>query len=176
MDADARRSFSFGLKRSGVRAGAAATLAGVLLIGGCSSIKDPSFAVVGVAEGERTDEALVLNFTVQAENPNAEPIPLRDTDYALTLEGIEVFRGRRDAQATLRRYGSYTFTLPAVVPADRFDLLAFDAGRAADGIRYDLMGTVQYITPGALAEVLFDTGVRRPKAVLSERGTIELEG
>ena len=88
--------------------------------------------MVGVAEGDRTDEALVLNFTVQAENPNAEPIPLRDTHYALTLEGIEVFRGRRDAQATLRRYGSHTFTLPAVVPADRFDLLAFDAGRASE--------------------------------------------
>lgn len=158
--------------------GLGALLGSVLVAGlaGCSTIKDPTFNVVGVSEGERTGEALVLNFTIQADNPNAEPLPLKEASYALTLNDVEVFSGQRDAQVTLRRYGSHTFTLPAVVPADRFDLASFDAGASAEGVRYDLTGTVQYLAPGALAEVLFDTGVRRPKAGVDERGTIDLGG
>ena len=35
---------------------------------------------------------------------------------------------------------------------------------------WSIQGTVQYLTPGALAEILFDTGVRQPKARFSGQG------
>src|SRR5690606_40678697 len=35
-----------------------------------------------------------------------------------------------------------------------------------------LSGSVEYLTPGALAEVLFDTGVRRPNAPLHVSGVV----
>jgi hypothetical protein len=41
-------------------------------------------------------------------------------------------------------------------------------------VKYRLSGNVQYVTPGAFAEVLFDTGVRRPKTAFVQEGTIDL--
>jgi hypothetical protein len=44
-------------------------------------------------------------------------------------------------------------------------------GRA---VPYRLSGTLQYITPGALAELLFDTGVSQPDVSFVQSGTIDL--
>jgi LEA14-like dessication related protein len=138
----------------------------------CSSYQDPGFRVIAVRETDRTPEAAVLTFTISANNRNDVALPMRTADYRLELEGTQVFRGTRSARATVRRFGSQTFELPAVIPADTFDLSRLDAG---EDLPYRLTGAVEYQTPGELAEVLFDAGVRRPKAELNLRGRLRVE-
>lgn len=138
---------------------------------GCSAYKAPLFEVIAIEETARSDEALLLTFVLTAENRNDRDLPLEQARYRLSLDGQRVFSGRRSAEAVVRRFGKQTIELPAVVPADQFDLARFDA---ASELRYTLTGSVEYQTPGELAEVLFDTGVRRPKAGLNASGMISL--
>ena len=149
----------------------AAVLVGFLA--GCSSVHAPRFNIVAVQETERTERAVVLGFTVEAVNPNDVALPLRRASYTLTLDGERVFSGSRIARATVPRYGRQRFELPAVVPADLIDPARFD--RPGD-MPYTLDGTVQYQRPGRLAEFLFDINLRRPKAPLHLRGTLDLPG
>ena len=147
-------------------------LALALLLPACSAYETPRFEVVGVRETDRTAEAAVLTFTLAATNRNEVELPLRETTYTLTLDGTRVFEGERSAAATVRAFGTQAFTLPATVPADRFDLTRLDEGGA---LPYRLEGVVSYQTPGEFAEVLFDAGVRRPKAPIVVRGIIDIE-
>lgn len=149
---------------------AAAVFAAAL--GGCSRYRSPQFALVAVERGERTAEGQVLNFTLEADNANGEALPLRQATYALSIDNQTVFTGERSAGITARRFGVQRLTLPAVVPADRFDLSTLDAG----GQRFRLSGEVEYQTPGELAEFFFDTGVRRTRAGLSVSGTLPPAG
>ncbi|MBL8765024.1 MAG: LEA type 2 family protein [Phycisphaerae bacterium] len=134
--------------------------------GGCSSYSDPSLSVAGASVRERTDEALVLSFDISGINPNEVALPLRAVRYDVSLDGKPVFRGVRSAEATLRRKGEQRFTLPAVVRAADLP--------AASDARFAITGSVEYLTPGELAEVLFDTGLRRPSASFSGAGQVAL--
>lgn len=140
---------------------------------GCSTTAAPRFAVLGVAERERTDEAVVLDFTIGAENRNDEALPLEQARYSLSLDGRRVFDGQRIARVTVPRFGEQQLVLPAVVPATLVPVDRFDAGGA---MRYELVGEIEYQTPGRLAEFLFDVNLRRPKATMGLRGTLELSG
>jgi len=136
----------------------------VSVLSGCSSTRAPSFVAVGVREVEHSNERSVIEFVVEATNPNKEPIPLRQVYYTVELDGVEVFTGVRTPQTTLHTYSSHTFTLPAVLP--------LDALSGSGEVSYSLVGTVQYIPPGRLAEVLFDAKVKVPEAPLELSGTI----
>jgi hypothetical protein len=115
---------------------------------------------------ERTDDGIVVTFTMLADNPNSVPLPLRDASYSVTLNGKPVFSGIRSAQATVRRFGTQTFTLPAAVPM---------AKDAAGGMQpYVLHGSVKYLVAGALAETLFDIHVRRPSTDFRGSGIVDL--
>jgi len=140
---------------------------------GCSAYQPPAFEVLRVDELERSEEAVVLGFTLSATNPNDQPMPLQRMKYSLMLEGQQVFEGRRSAETVVRRFGMQIIELPAVVPTTEFDPQRFEQ---TGELRYDLTGWVEYQTPGELAEVLFDTGVRRPRASLTQRGTVDVEG
>jgi len=150
----------------------ALTLIALAALAGCSSYEAPRFEVIAVQETERTAEAAVLTFTIAARNRNAVGLPLRVTRYALTLDGTPVFEGERSPEATVRPFGSQTFMLPVSVPAERFDLARLDA---SGDLPYRMTGEVRYQTPGELAEVLFDAGVRRPTAPLTLSGRIALD-
>jgi hypothetical protein len=115
---------------------------------------------------ERSDEGMAVVFTLDAANANQEAVPLREATYSLELEGKPVFRGVRSAEATLRSRGTQQFALPAAFPLSMLP--------ASGAVRYRLSGSIEYITPGAFAEVLFDTGVRRPDASFVEEGVIDL--
>lgn len=115
---------------------------------------------------DRTAEGVALAFTLDAANTNQDPLPLRETVYSLEVDGKSVYRGFRSAEATLRSEGTQQIVLPAGVP-----LAMLPAGGV---VRYRLTGSVEYIVPGAFAEVLFDTGVSRPDAWFSQEGTIDL--
>lgn len=137
---------------------------------GCSSYVAPSMEVADARVTDRTTEGLAIAFTIDAENSNEDALPLREAAYSVELDGQRVFTGVRSAEATLRRYGSQQFTLPAAVPS----LLLAQLPMGAQHVRYRISGSVEYITPGAFAEVLFDTGVRRPTTSFQDEGVIDL--
>jgi LEA14-like dessication related protein len=134
-----------------------------LLLVGCNKALAPDFEAVGVQEIERVDGRSVIEFRVRATNPNAEPIPLRTVTYRVEINGEQVFDGVRSPETTLHTYSESEFVLPAVVPVE------FLSG----SIDYALLGSVQYIPPGRLSEVLFDAEIRVPEAVLDLQGTID---
>jgi LEA14-like dessication related protein len=138
------------------------------LSAGCSSYTPPSMEVADARVTERTQEGVALAFTIDAANPNDDALPMREATYSLEIEGQRVFTGIRSAEATLRRRGSQQFILPVGIPASAL------TGLTAGTVRYRISGNVEYVVPGAFAELLFDTGVRRPEASFADEGTIDL--
>lgn len=152
--------------RVGMKLWIGAAAAG-LAAGGCSSYEAPNLKVVDARVSERSAEGVVLMFTIDAENPNEEGLPLRSVDYRVLLDGNEVFTGTRSAEATLRRYGTQQIRLPAVVAMTEPEARDADAN-------YRIEGTLRYITPGEIAEILFDAGVRQPSVGFSGEGKADL--
>lgn len=144
----------------------ALSLAGALGGVGCSSISAPTFAVQSVAITEQSEAGVVLTFTLEGENRNSVPLPLREVQYSLWLDGREVFQGKRSAEVTLSKFSTRTLTLPvsARTPGG--------PSQFSGEIPYRFTGTVMYETPGALAETLFDNNVRRPTASFAESGRL----
>lgn len=146
----------------------AALLLAAIPLAGCSTVHPPRFDVVGVSPAKPTDEGVVLTFTLDAVNDNDKPMPLRTASYTLTLGGSTVFQGQRSPEATIPAFGSQRFELPAVIPYT-YDV---PTGTAA----YTITGTVSYLEPGRLKEILFDSEVRVPEAPLAVGGTIDFGG
>lgn len=130
---------------------------------GCNKAISPSFEALGVEEIERGEDSSVLAFRVRATNPNNEPIPLRTVSYRVQINGEQVFEGIRSPETTLHTFSDSEFVLPAVIPS------AYLQGK----IDYALLGSVQYIPPGRLSEVLFDADIKVPEAILDLEGTID---
>lgn len=166
------RPTNLGPRRCTAAAGALA-LALFPALWGCSPYDAPSLAIETVTLVDEGPEGLVLELTLSARNDNEVPLPLREVEYELQLgpagEGgwTGSFRGTRSAGATLRAGGTQTIVLPAAI--------ALEPGRRApDGpVPYRLSADLVYITPGALADVLFDTGVRRPTVSFDRDGVID---
>lgn len=138
--------------------------------GGCSWYHAPELDVKDVTVAQETSQGMVLSFGLNATNENEVALPLKIVRYSLSLEGDRVFSGQRAAEATLRRKGTQRLLLPAAVGWE-------DVGgaRPTGDVRYRLSGEMSYVTPGQLAELLFDTGVRRPSVRFSEEGVIAFE-
>jgi len=130
---------------------------------GCNKAIAPSFEAVGVRELERDETRSVIEFVVRATNENDEPIPLRTVSYRVQIGDEVLFQGVRSPETTLHTYSSHEFVLPAVLPTDRL----------RGSIEYTLIGSVQYIPPGRLSEVLFDAEIEVPEAPLNIAGTID---
>lgn len=141
-----------------------------LLLGGCTVYKAPKFTVINAAATQRTGEGVAMLFTLDAQNENDVGLPLRDVEYTVELDGQRVFSGTRSAEATLRRLGTQQVMLPAVMR------LSPGATPPAAPSRYRISGTVTYVTPGQIAEILFDTGVRVPKVGFSGSGELDFSG
>jgi Late embryogenesis abundant protein len=135
------------------------------LLGGCATASDPVVHLVGVEVRERTSEGVVLAVTLEADNANDRPLPLREVEYAVYLDGTKVFEGQRSAEATIRRFGSQRVVLPA----------AFVSTFPLDAVkRCRVEGRLTYLVPGVLAEALFDADVVRPSAAFAVEGDANL--
>ena len=137
-----------------------------LVLAGCQKAMAPTFTAVGVREVERSNERAVIEFVIEAKNPNREAIPLQQIRYTVTINGKEVFTGLRSSEVSLHTYATQVFTLPAVLPISSIS--------AQGEVSYSLVGTAQYIPPGRLAEVLFDADLKVPEATIDLSGTINL--
>ncbi|HYE60919.1 MAG TPA: LEA type 2 family protein [Phycisphaerales bacterium] len=135
---------------------------------GCSSQPAPTLKVVGAEVTERTQDGLVVLFTVEAENASGQEVPLRDVEYTVSLHGKPLFSGTRSAQATVRRYGVQDFQLPAAIPAAH-------AQQLSGMVPYTIEGTVTYVVPGVLAKAMFDMDVIRPETGFAGRGVVEVK-
>lgn len=139
------------------------------LLGACTGYSSPRMSVEKAQATEKTPDGTAVVFVLNAENENDVALPLRTVEYTVALDGQNVFTGTRSAEATLRRKGVQQIVLPASVRAEQW------GGRELAGVsRYRLSGRVFYVTPGQLAEVLFDAGVRTPSAEFAFEGEIDL--
>lgn len=136
-------------------------------LAGCSTYSAPTLTVSNVRIAEESPSGLVLEFSLNAANRNEIELPLREVRYALSVDGQEVFRGVRSPEATLRRVGTQTITIPAVIPLDQ------GRGRPTGTRRFAIDGTLAYTTPGQLARVLFDIKVRRPTVSFHTEGEVD---
>lgn len=134
------------------------------VLGGCSTAAPPTFAAVGVREVAQGDGKSVIEFSVEASNPNREPIPLRLVSYRVEIDGEVLFEGVRSPETTLHTFSSHVFVLPAVLPES--------ALRDRGEVGYAIRGSAQYIPPGRLSEVLFDAELEVPEALIDLEGTI----
>jgi hypothetical protein len=150
----------------------------LLLLPGCFTSKAPQISVVEVrstpsaiasATSSPTSspdaQRAVLLIVLEATNPNAKPLPLKDVHYTIDINGATVFTGTRDAQATLRRYGTQRITLPAPL----------DANLPAPGTPFRVRGSVTYIAPEVLAKTLFDNQLTDWSRSFSGTGEITAE-
>ena len=87
------------------------------------------------------------------------------------MNGQEVYVGRRAASTTLHSHALQTIELPAVV---RYKQLGWTQRDRPQSLSYELKGTLLYETPGELAEILLDIGVRRPKVTFAKVGRLNL--
>ncbi len=157
-----------GTRAVGVRIGLVGAIGLTAALGGCAG-KPPSFKVVDVAVTEESPEASVVTFVLEGENTSKDPLPLRQVNYSLSLDGKQVFSGTRQAEITLPAAGGpvQRMALPVVVRTE-------DTGGQPLGQReYRFSGSVEYIVAGALAEYFFDSGVRRPKTGFGESGKLD---
>ncbi|MEM1424266.1 MAG: LEA type 2 family protein [Planctomycetota bacterium] len=137
-----------------------------VVMGGCTGATAPTFRVLDASLTSETDEGYVVTFTLEGENTNGFELPLREVDYRLVLEGEEVFTGRRSAEVTLAADSRGVVTLPVSV--------AFGEGVGLPAsMAYELSGRVTYVLPGAIAELLFDNQIRKPRVGFGERGVLE---
>jgi hypothetical protein len=140
-------------------AGAVAGLAG------CHA--SPQIDVARIDPPRQTADGYELPFELEATNRNPFELPLLTVSYELWLEGERVFEGRRSGEATLRREGTQSLSLPVAVA------LAPGEAPPAGVTPYRLRGTVRYHTPGALARSLFDARLSRPSTSFDVRGEID---
>jgi LEA14-like dessication related protein len=140
-------------------------------LGGCSGYQDPSIQPAGAAMVEKTDEALTLRLAVDLDNPNNEPLKLLEFEYDVQVNGVRVHKGVRAAETTLAANGHKQVQIPAVV---RYDTMQWTREGVPASAKYAVRGELRYITPGEIAQVFFDTGVRKPSASFAWTGEVPL--
>jgi hypothetical protein len=139
---------------------------GATLFAGCA-YGPPSLRVTDAHVTERTEQGFVVVVGIEAENRNEIELPLREVRYSVTLESGETFSGVRSPESSLRRLGTQKISFPAVFP------LGPDAAMPSGTVRCEVSGNLGYISPGEFAQVLFDSGVRRPS--VSFRGEVPVD-
>lgn len=140
---------------------------------GCSGYRPPVVTVLEASVVEVTDEALRFDVVLELTNPNSDPVELREFAYAVSIDGGHVYDGRRAAEATLSGGGAKRIALPVVVRFDRVGWSGPDAPRAA---AWRVTGTLLYLTPGWLAEILLDTKLSKPEVGFTGDGRLDGDG
>jgi hypothetical protein len=133
------------------------------VLGGCATERPPTIAISDalppIYSDAGADGSRVVLVTLDIRNDNPEALPLDAIDYTMEAGGGRIFSGRRACEQTLRPESTHQIRVPAVVPA----------GQSG---RFRLVGSMKYLTPGRLAETLFDAGLRVPSVPFAIEGDL----
>jgi LEA14-like dessication related protein len=146
----------------------------VLALAGCENRQPPQITLGEASVTQVTSEAVAFDVPVDMINPNLKELELQEFRYTVSVDGRQVFQGRRSAEASLPAEGGKRVRIPGVVRFDQMNWPVPPQGSPPEQASYRVSGTLTYIVPGALAEILFDTGVRRPRAGFSGEGVLAL--
>jgi LEA14-like dessication related protein len=103
-----------------------------LVSSGCSTIQKPTASLKSADVGDVTVQGFTANFSIDVANPNSFAVPLRNTDYTLSLGGAKVADGAIKPDASLPAGGTLPMTIPVRLTFE--DLLkAEEAIRAGGG-------------------------------------------
>lgn len=124
---------------------------------GCVFDTPPNITVEEVkwlARGESDPPFIELGVELMLQNPTAEPIQLETFEYTFRAENGQQWKGAWSALRTLPAGASIPLQVPAIVQ-ELPDQDVLQTG-------WKVSGTVSYKAPGRWAQILFDTGFRRP--------------
>ena len=138
---------------------------------GCSSFRSPRITLGSVSVAEVTDEALAIQIDLELQNPNTIALGLDELRYTITVDGTLAFVGRRAAGRTLSSLETRRLTLPGVID---FETIGWSPSSGPRQVRYTVRGSLWYQTPSEIAQLLFDTGMRRPKVRFGIDGQLTL--
>ena len=96
---------------------------------------------------------------------------LDELRYTITVDGTLAFVGRRAAGRTLSSLETRRLTLPGVID---FETIGWSPSSGPRQVRYTVRGSLWYQTPSEIAQLLFDTGMRRPKVRFGKDGQLTL--
>ena len=136
------------------------------LLGGCVFDTPPGITVqqVGCTAVGTGDPGFVeLGIDLLLETPTEEPIQLETFEYTFATKAGSRWTGQWSALRTLPAGDSVAMQIPAVIPDPFLP--------ASEGTNWTISGTVSYKAPGRWAQILFDTGFRRPKGDFRGKGT-----
>ena len=134
---------------------------------GCSFDTPPRVSVDSVTPltmTEGSDSHIQLDVNLDLHNPTEEPIQLERFQYTLKTGADTVWSGSWSALRTLPPKSTVTMSLPAVIPATP----PIERGQT----NWVISGDVSYKAPGRWAQILFDTGFRRPTHDFAAEGVI----
>lgn len=130
---------------------------------GCSSTSPPRVSVGNAHVVHSTTDGTKGTFELFAENPNRDPLLLRDILYVVEVDGAKVFEGRRAAGATLAGFGGQTLTVPFVTTS---------ANVLSPGAMIRISGDLEYSEASAIAKTLMEAGLSDPSE--SFKGEVNL--
>lgn len=145
----------------------------ILLVGvfaasvGCSKTATATVSIVGVALAAQTEDGVVLQFQLDAGANVDKPIALKEVKYTVSLDGQVVFSGTRYAEATVTSELSQVIEIPAPIAAGSVDW-------PLTGVRpYRISGSVAFLRPGPVGELLYDMGLKRKRVRFAESGGLD---
>lgn len=141
----------------------------IIVLGGCATVRDPSATIVHAQIGAASEEANVVDFTLDLMNPNDESLKLLEVEYEVMINGRRAYSGIRSAEATLSGRDQRHIRLPAVVGPEHAGV---DGPRLASA-EYVITGQIRYIAPGEIARVLRDMGFPHPSVAFRGSGTVQ---
>lgn len=139
-----------------------------LVFPACVGTTPPTLRVTDASVSERSAEAAVVVFTIEAANSNAEAMPLTRMEYQLSIDGRVIASGLRSAEATVRQHGRSILTLPVAIP--------MEASRQVGTLAYRLEGRLGYMPANATSRMLVDAGLRFPSTRFADEGAIAFSG
>ena len=141
----------------------ATLLALVTALTGCATARAPGVTLSGMTVSFEEPDGVALWFELTIVNSDTVDLPLAEARYSVSVDGKTFFRGVRSAEATAPARGEAMIRLPASAPTG--------AG-VEPGAAVTIRGSITYLTPSRLSEVLFDANIFRPEKSFTATATI----
>jgi len=124
---------------------------------------------VDIYLSDATPDATILDVLIEGTNTNKEPLPLWEIGYTMSVDGAQVATARRSPEATIPGHGTQVFQIPVAVPSSVVSPDRLTVGS------YRISGSVTYELPGTIAQLFFDSNIRRPSQPFAEAGSFDVE-